>query len=510
MLTPKGIDPMPSGFMAYELPSLNLLTRNSAQSGLLRSPDALAEDARNLETVLDGFGIKGQVVKVSPGPLVTRHDLELALGTKHASVFKLAGEIAQSMRVHFVRVISLPRSNLVGIEVPNHDPETILLRQVLEGAAEQGSSEQPTFVLGMDTTGHIVEIAMDDVKHVMVVGPHGSGKTMLIDAIILSLLCRQPPDACQMIAISPNILEMSAYNKATHLRAPAVDDSNDALNLLVWATGEVGKRCRLMLDQSARHFTDYNRLLSERPPIYDRILAGYDLETGKPLYVEVEQKPLPRILIIIDDLSYLFRITDGKCGVHVLRILQQGAAVGVHLVASAVSLSSECFPGLIVEGFPSYATFRNHARLIHGLPSHQSERLGQLFHAAGHLFEQRDMLFMSADGCVTRIHSPYVPNDDIYKVVGHLSTQAKPVHFDAIINEDTDRSHNLDELYDQAVALVVSEGHASTSLIQHRFQIGYNRAARIIEAMEAHGVISPPNKEGKRSVFGAGAGGWDL
>jgi len=500
--------PVPAG---YELPPLALLALPPEQGVPKLSQDALAQNAKMLETVLEDFGVNGQVVKVRPGPVVTLYELEPAPGTKTSRVIGLADDIARSMSALSVRIATIPGRSVIGIELPNVRRETVYLRELLAAEQFENAPAKLTLVLGKDIGGAPVMVDLARMPHLLVAGTTGSGKSVAINTMILSLLYRLPPEECRVIMIDPKMLELSVYDGIPHLLAPVVTEPGKAVVALKWAVREMEDRYRKMSQVGVRNISGYNQRLAEAAAsgetLTRTVQTGFDPETDKPIYEQqtLALEPLPSIVIIVDEMADLMLVAGKDIESAVQRLAQMARAAGIHIVMATQRPSVDVITGTIKANFPTRISFQVTSKID------SRTILGE--QGAEQLLGQGDMLYMASGGRITRVHGPFVSDQEVEKVVEHLRSQGEPRYEEAVTEEAEEfggdgaggGGGSGDDLYDQAVALVAREGKASTSFVQRHLQIGYNRAARLIERMEAEGVVGKPNHVGKREVLVRGA-----
>jgi S-DNA-T family DNA segregation ATPase FtsK/SpoIIIE len=490
----------------YELPPLSLLSLPPDSGQLRVNQDALSGNARMLESVLEDFGVNGKVMKVRPGPVVTLYELEPAPGTKTSRVIGLADDIARSMSALSVRIATIPGRSVIGIELPNARREIVFMRELLAADQFERAPARLTLALGKDISGAPVMVDLARMPHLLIAGTTGSGKSVAVNTMILSLLYRLPPEECRLIMIDPKMLELSVYDGIPHLLAPVVTEPGKAVVALKWAVKEMENRYRAMSQLGVRNIAGYNQRLGEaklRGEVLTRtVQTGFDGDTGKPIYEEqiLALEALPFIVIVVDEMADLMLVAGKDIEAAVQRLAQMARAAGIHLIMATQRPSVDVITGTIKANFPTRISFQVTSRID------SRTILGE--QGAEQLLGQGDMLYMAAGGRITRVHGPFVSDEEVEKVVEHLRTQGEPSYLEAVTEEDdqvfggadTDAGSG-DDLYDQAVALVAREGKASTSFVQRHLQIGYNRAARLIERMEAEGVVGKPNHVGKREVL---------
>jgi S-DNA-T family DNA segregation ATPase FtsK/SpoIIIE len=488
----------------YELPPLRLLTEHKKprQASTL-SKDALEANARMLETVLDDFGIKGTIGQVRPGPVVTLYELEPAAGVRSSRVVGLADDIARSMSAVSARVAPVPGSNVIGIELPNQTRELVSLRELLSSSDFESGKSKLTMALGKDIGGAPVMSDLTKMPHLLVAGTTGSGKSVGINTMILSLLYRLSPDQCRLILVDPKMLELSVYDDIPHLLAPVVTEPKKAVVALKWVVQEMENRYRKMAKIGVRNIDGFNERMrdaqSSGETLSRRVQTGFDPESGEAIYEDeiIETEILPFIVVVIDEMADLMMVAGKEIEAAVQRLAQMARAAGVHLITATQRPSVDVITGTIKANFPSRISFQVTSKID------SRTVLGE--QGGEQLLGQGDMLYMGGGGRVQRVHGPFVSDEEVEKVVTFLKKQGVPEYIEQVTQEPEDapemEAASGDALYDQAVAIVTRDGRASTSYVQRRLSIGYNRAARLIEQMEEQGVISPPNHAGKREVL---------
>ncbi len=493
----------------FELPPLDILTPTPLSRGPNVNEDGLAQNARLLESVLEDFGVNGEIVKVRPGPVVTLYELEPAPGTKTSRVIGLADDIARSMSALSVRIATVPGRSVIGIELPNAKRETVYLRELLASEAFEKHPASLALVLGKDIGGQPMMADLARMPHLLIAGTTGSGKSVAINTMILSLLYRLTPDECRLIMIDPKMLELSVYDGIPHLLSPVVTEPGKAVVALKWAVREMEDRYRAMSQLGVRNIGGYNQRLAEArtkgESLSRTVQTGFDPDSGKPVYEDqaLDLKPLPYIVIVVDEMADLMLVAGKDIEAAVQRLAQMARAAGIHLIMATQRPSVDVITGTIKANFPTRISFQVSSKID------SRTILGE--QGAEQLLGQGDMLYMAAGGRITRVHGPFVSDDEVEKVVEHLRSQGEPNYVENVTEEEESDADTAfggggsggsgEDLYDQAVALVAREGKASTSFIQRHLQIGYNRAARLMERMEKEGVVSKANAVGKREVL---------
>jgi S-DNA-T family DNA segregation ATPase FtsK/SpoIIIE len=507
------------GTDTFEMPSLHFL---SEAKNVVRDPslskDALEQNARLLEGVLEDFGVKGEIIHVRPGPVVTLYELEPAPGIKSSRVIGLADDIARSMSAIACRVAVVPGRNAIGIELPNAKRETVYLRELLASRDFEQSKAKLALALGKTINGEAVIADIAKFPHLLVAGTTGSGKSVAINTFILSILYRMKPQDCRLIMIDPKMLELSVYDGIPHLLTPVVTDPKKAVVALKWTVREMEDRYRKMSKVGVRNIDGFNQrvLQAEKKgeAISRTVQTGFDRDTGEAVYETeaLDLKPLPYIVVIIDEMADLMMVAGKDIEGAVQRLAQMARAAGIHVIMATQRPSVDVITGTIKANFPTRISFQVTSKID------SRTILGEM--GAEQLLGMGDMLYMAGGGRIQRVHGPFVSDDEVEKVVGHLKLQGVPEYLDAITEDDEDEDDepsgkgggasggsgggNFDDSedpYDQAVSVVLRDGKASTSYIQRRLGIGYNRAASIIEKMEKEGIVGPANHAGKREIL---------
>jgi S-DNA-T family DNA segregation ATPase FtsK/SpoIIIE len=496
----------PSG--GYELPELSFLTAPpDTERDSQLSRDALEKNARLLESVLQDFGVKGEIVKVRPGPVVTRYELEPAPGTKTSRVVGLADDIARSLSAISVRVAVVPGSSTIGIELPNAKRDTVYLRELLGSAAYERASAKLSLVLGKDIGGNPVLVDLARMPHLLIAGTTGSGKSVGVNSMILSLLYRLDPTQCKFIMIDPKMLELSVYDDIPHLLSPVVTEPKKAVVALKWTVREMEERYRAMSRLGVRNIDGYNNRIREAlkngEVLTRKVQTGFDPDTGQPIYEEqpFELEPLPFIVVVVDEMADLMLVAGKDIEMAVQRLAQMARAAGIHLIMATQRPSVDVITGTIKANFPSRISFHVTSKID------SRTILGE--QGAQQLLGQGDMLYLAHGGRINRVHGPLVTDQEVEEVVKFLKRQGRPSYVEAVTEDEDSPFDEIDaatggsgdELYDKAVAVVLKHRKVSTSFIQRQLQIGYNRAARLVERMEEEGLVSSANHVGKREIL---------
>jgi len=493
------------------LPSLELLAKPQLAIAEAINEEALEKNARLLETVLDDFGVRGQIVQVRPGPVVTLYEFEPAPGIKASRIIGLADDIARSMSAVSVRVAVVSGRNVIGIELPNRNAETVFLRELLDSPVYEGHSGRLALILGKDISGEPVLADLAKMPHLLIAGTTGSGKSVGINTMILSILYRMPPDRCKFIMIDPKMLELSVYDGIPHLLAPVVTDPRKAVLALKWTVREMENRYRKMSKLGVRNIDGFNARLADAEAkgesVIREVQTGFDTETGQPIFEPqpFDTSELPLIVVVVDEMADLMMVAGKEIEAAIQRLAQMARAAGIHLIMATQRPSVDVITGTIKANFPTRVSFQVTSKID------SRTILGE--GGAEQLLGRGDMLYMAGGGRITRVHGPFVSDEEVERVVSFLKTRGTPDYIDEITEDDDasfdplgedEEGHSTDKLYAQAVAVVCRERKASTSFVQRHLQIGYNRAARIIERMEAEGIVTPANHVGKREVLARG------
>ncbi len=500
----------------FEMPSLHYLAEaKNVVKDVSVSKEALEQNARMLESVLDDFGVKGEIIAVRPGPVVTSYELEPAPGIKSSRVIGLADDIARSMSAIACRVAVVPARNAIGIELPNARRETVYLREILASKDFEQSKHKLALALGKSINGEVVTVDIAKMPHVLVAGTTGSGKSVAINTMILSLVYRMTPKDCRIIMIDPKMVELSVYDGIPHLLTPVVTEAKKAVVALKWTVREMEDRYRKMAKVGVRNQEGFNARVAEAKAkgesITRTVQTGFDRQTGEAIYESeaLDLEPMPFIVVIIDEVADLMMVAGKDIEGAVQRLGQMARAAGIHVIMATQRPSVDVITGTIKANFPTRMSFQVTSKID------SRTILGEM--GAEQLLGMGDMLYMAGGGRIQRVHGPFVSDDEVEKVVRHLKAQGAPEYLDAItVDEEEDGDDDAgprgggsgggnfddsDDPYDQAVSIVLRDGKASTSYIQRRLGVGYNKAASIIEKMEKEGIVGAANHAGKREIL---------
>src|SRR6202166_971345 len=496
----------------FVLPSLNLLTAQRASERTTLPKDVIDANAVALDSVLGDFGVRGEIINARPGPVVTLYELEPAPGIKSSRVIGLADDIARSMSAVSARVAVVSGRNAIGIELPNPTREKVYLRELLTGNDYNESAAKLPLCLGKTIGGESVIVDLARMPHLLIAGTTGSGKSVAINTMILSLVYRLRPDQCRLIMVDPKMLELSVYDGIPHLLTPVVTDPKKAVVALKWAVREMEERYKKMSKLGVRNIDGYNARLVEAKSRGEELTrtvhTGFDKETGTAIYEaeKLDLDPLPYIVIIVDEMADLMMVAGKDIEGAVQRLAQMARAAGLHVVLATQRPSVDVITGTIKANFPTRISFQVTSKID------SRTILGEM--GAEQLLGQGDMLYMAGGGRISRVHGPFVSDEEVEKVVRHLKSQGTPEYLEAVTAEDPQDEYGNPifdatsmggaeggDLYQQAVQIVTRDRKASTSYIQRRLQIGYNRAASLIERMEQEGIVGQPNHAGKREIL---------
>jgi S-DNA-T family DNA segregation ATPase FtsK/SpoIIIE len=496
----------------YELPALGLLMAPKAQERFAPSMEALQENATALESVLGDFGVRGEIINARPGPVVTLYELEPAPGIKSSRVIGLADDIARSMSAVSARVAVVSGRNAIGIELPNPTREKVYLRELLASDDYNNSAAKLPLCLGKTIGGEPVIVDLTRMPHLLIAGTTGSGKSVAINTMILSLVYRLGPNQCRLIMVDPKMLELSSYDSIPHLLTPVVTDPKKAVVALKWAVREMEDRYRKMSKLGVRNIDGYNARLADAKQkgegLSRTVHTGYDRETGEAIYEkeEFDLEPLPYLVVIVDEMADLMMVAGKDIEGAIQRLAQMARAAGIHVILATQRPSVDVITGTIKANFPTRVSFQVTSKID------SRTILGE--QGAEQLLGQGDMLYMAGGGRISRVHGPFVSDDEVEKVVRHLKTQGAPQYLEAVTADEGEEGEDgavFDatamgqpeggDLYAQAVQVVTRDRKASTSYIQRRLQIGYNRAASLMERMEKEGIVGQANHAGKREIL---------
>ncbi|MFD1510269.1 DNA translocase FtsK [Lacimonas salitolerans] len=499
----------------YDLPPLSLLASPETVQRLHLSDEALEENARMLETVLDDYGVKGEIVSVRPGPVVTMYELEPAPGLKASRVIGLADDIARSMSALSARVSTVPGRSVIGIELPNDHREMVNFREVLSSRDYGDGNQKLPLALGKDIGGDPVVANLSKMPHLLIAGTTGSGKSVAINTMILSLLYKLTPDECRLIMIDPKMLELSVYDGIPHLLSPVVTDPKKAVVALKWVVGEMEERYRKMSKMGVRNIDGYNSRVADalaKGEMFSRtVQTGFDDETGEPVFETEELMPekMPFIVVIVDEMADLMMVAGKEIEACIQRLAQMARASGIHLIMATQRPSVDVITGTIKANFPTRISFQVTSKID------SRTILGE--QGAEQLLGQGDMLYMAGGAKIIRCHAPFVSDEEVEEIVNHLKSYGPPEYIGGVVEgPDDDRADNIDAvlglntggntggedaLYDQAVGIAIKDRKCSTSYIQRKLGIGYNKAARLVEQMEDEGIVSAANHVGKREIL---------
>ena len=515
LLTPPEWRPIGSGGEGeYELPPRELLQEPAVRSGVIMTQETLEQNAGLLESVLEDFGVKGEIIHVRPGPVVTLYEFEPAPGVKSSRVINLADDIARSMSALSARVAVVPGRNVIGIELPNVTRETVYFREMIESPDFEKSGYKLALGLGKTIGGEPVIAELAKMPHLLVAGTTGSGKSVAINTMILSLLYRMTPEQCRLIMVDPKMLELSVYDGIPHLLTPVVTDPKKAVMALKWAVREMEDRYRKMSRLGVRNIDGYNsRVASAKEKgetIHVMVQTGFDKGTGAPIEEsqEMDLTPMPYIVVIVDEMADLMMVAGKEIEGAIQRLAQMARAAGIHLIMATQRPSVDVITGTIKANFPTRISFQVTSKID------SRTILGE--QGAEQLLGQGDMLHMAGGGRISRVHGPFVSDEEVEKVVAHLKLQGRPEYLDTVTADEDEEdeeedtavfdkgaiaSEDGDDLYEQAIKVVMRDKKCSTSYIQRRLGIGYNRAASLVERMEKDGLVGPANHVGKREII---------
>jgi S-DNA-T family DNA segregation ATPase FtsK/SpoIIIE len=494
----------------YTLPSIDLLQPPPPPSGKAIDRAGLERNARLLESVLDDFHVKGRIVEIRPGPVVTMYELEPAAGIKASRVIQLADDIARNMSALSARVATIPGRTVIGIELPNAHRESVVLSELVGSQGYEDQVAQLPIILGKNIAGDPVIADLAPMPHLLVAGTTGSGKSVGLNCMILSLLYRLTPEQCRMIMIDPKMLELSIYDDIPHLLSPVVTEPAKAIRALKWAVEQMEERYRMMASVGVRGLASFNEKVraakGKGQPLGRKVQTGYDAETGQPTYEEekFEYEPLPQIVVIVDELADLMMTAGKEVEFLIQRLAQKARAAGIHLIMATQRPSVDVITGVIKANLPTRISFQVTSKID------SRTILGE--QGAEQLLGKGDMLYMPGGKQIARVHGPFVSDEEVRAVADHWRSQGTPDYISAVTEEPLEGSYEIEgapsgpddpetQTYRRACQLVVENRKASTSWLQRQLRVGYNSAARLIERMEKDGIISTPDHVGRREVL---------
>jgi len=495
----------------FQLPPVTLMADPNKKTKKQQLNEAsLSQNARLLESVLNDFGVNGEIVKVRPGPVVTLYELEPSPGTKSSRVIGLADDISRSMSSVSARIATVPGRNVIGIELPNQSRETVFLREMIEDEEFANTTASLPMALGKDIGGTPIIVDLARMPHLLVAGTTGSGKSVAINTMIASLIYKLTPEQCKFIMIDPKMLELSIYDNIPHLLSPVVTEPGKAVVALKWTVKEMENRYRLMSALSVRNIDGYNKRIHEAKAKGDKLTrtvqTGFNPDTGAPIIEEValDMTPLPFIVVVVDEMADLMLVAGKDIETSIQRLAQMARAAGIHIIMATQRPSVDVITGVIKANFPTRISFQVTSRID------SRTILGE--QGAEQLLGQGDMLYMAGGGRITRVHGPFVSDKEVEAIVAHLKEQGAPTYVEDVTRDPEEglelgmggESDDGDdgEVYRQAVSIVLRDRKASTSYLQRVLKLGYNRAARLVDRMETEGIVGPANHVGKREVLG--------
>ncbi|WP_052958213.1 DNA translocase FtsK [Aquamicrobium sp. LC103] len=510
-----GVAARPADSGDYEFPSQELLQEPPQGQGYYMTQEQLEQNADLLESVLEDFGVRGEIIHVRPGPVVTLYEFEPAPGVKSSRVIGLADDIARSMSAVSARVAVVPGRNVIGIELPNETRETVYFRELIESGGFRETSCKLALCLGKTIGGEPVIAELAKMPHLLVAGTTGSGKSVAINTMILSILYRLKPEECRLIMVDPKMLELSVYDGIPHLLTPVVTDPKKAVTALKWAVREMEDRYRKMARLGVRNIDGYNQRAAaardKGETVVMQVQTGFEKGTGEPLFEEqeIDLAPMPYIVVIVDEMADLMMVAGKEIEGAIQRLAQMARAAGIHLIMATQRPSVDVITGTIKANFPTRISFQVTSKID------SRTILGE--QGAEQLLGQGDMLYMAGGGRIARVHGPFVSDEEVEQVVAHLKAQGRPEYLETVTADGEDEeaeadqgavfdkgaiaSEDGDDIYDQAVKVVLRDKKCSTSYIQRRLGVGYNRAASLVERMEKEGLVGAPNHVGKREIM---------
>jgi S-DNA-T family DNA segregation ATPase FtsK/SpoIIIE len=489
----------------YTLPHVDLLDKYN-QNEHRQDDKKIASLSNELKSVLEEFGVKGEILNVRQGPVVTMFEFRPSPGIKTSRVISLSDDIARSMSAISARISTLPGQNAIGIELPNKHRQTVYLRELISSDIFKNFTSGIPLILGKDISGNPILADLAKMPHLLVAGTTGSGKSVSINDMILSILFRFSPKDCKLIMIDPKMLELSVYDEIPHLLTPVVTDHKKAVFALKWAVTEMESRYRMMSKLGVRNIDGFNKKLAESREKGDmlvrKVQTGFDQETGRPIFEtqQLDFEPMPYIVVIVDEMADLMLVAGKEVEAAIQRLAQMARAAGIHLIMATQRPSVDVITGTIKANFPTRISFQVTSKID------SRTILGE--QGAEQLLGQGDMLYMSGAGRILRIHGPFVKDNEVERIVSYIKGQCEPEYVDVISDQfqddsslNTGKNKSGDDMYQKALEVVMTDKKVSISYIQRKLQIGYNRSARIIEEMEENGVVSAPDHTGKRKIL---------
>ncbi len=490
----------------YKSPSVDLLSQPDRNIAPQMNEEELSANSEILKKVLADFKIEGEIINISPGPIVTMYELQPAPGIKASKIISLSDDIARNMSAMSARVAIIPGRNVVGIEIPNDKKQPVYLSELFLHDKFVHNEKSLILALGKDINGKAIFANLENMPHLLIAGTTGSGKSVGINVMITSILFKHSPEDCKFILIDPKMLELSVYEGVPHLITPVVTDPKKAITALKWVVREMESRYQKMSLLGVRNIENYNSRIAEAGSMSETIKrsipAGIDPETGQPITkeVEIETKKMPFIVVVVDEMADLMMVAGKEIEHTIQRLSQMARAAGIHLIMATQRPSVDVITGTIKANFPSRISFQVSSKFD------SRTILGD--EGAERLLGKGDMLMMTAGGRTTRIHGPFISDNEIEKIVKSLQKQGLPEFDEEITKDDTENEldndilndDDRDALYKQSIEIIKKEGKASTSLLQRKLQIGYNRAARIMDQLEEDDYISAANHVGKREI----------
>ena len=488
----------------YITPNLNILSKPETKNSNLHNETELNLNSEKLKNVLTDFKIEGEIIRVSPGPIVTMYELQPAPGIKASKIISLSDDIARNMSAMSARVSIIPGKNVIGIEIPNSVKNPVYLSELFKSQQFITNEKNLILALGKDISGNAIFANLENMPHLLIAGTTGSGKSVGINVMITSILFKHSPDDCKFILIDPKMLELSVYEGIPHLITPVVTDPKKAIVALKWVVREMEVRYKKMSLLGVRNVENYNHRILEAIKNSEKITRsipdGINPETGQPKSkkIEIENKKMPFIVVVVDEMADLMMVAGKEIEHTIQRLSQMARAAGIHLIMATQRPSVDVITGTIKANFPSRISFQVSSKFD------SRTILGD--EGAERLLGKGDMLMMTAGGYTTRIHGPFISDEEIENIVKSLQKQGNPEYDDDILKEEENNDNLIlsenetDSLFKESLNIISKEGKASTSLLQRKLQIGYNRAARIIDQLEEQGFISQANHVGKREI----------